>query len=87
MRSKDSPGGVRTGGVDESVHEEGVGESEGGADAGEETVGAALSMALMLYSPKSKKVEAIIGQSCWHISTVRYAVWRWESNSFKRTVW
>ena len=62
-------------------------ESEGGADAGEEMGGAALSMALMLYSPKSKNVEAIMGQSCWHISTVRCAVWRWESNSFNRTVW
>jgi hypothetical protein len=41
-----------------------------------ETVGVALSMALILYSPKSKNVEAIIGQSCWHISTVRCAVWR-----------
>ena len=75
MRSGDNPGGVRIGGVDEFVPEEEE-ESGGGTDAGEETIGIALSMALMLCSPKSKNVEAIIGQSCWHISTVRSAVWR-----------
>ena len=75
MRPKDSSGGVRAGEVDGPVPEEEA-ESEGGADAGDKTFGTALSMAPMLYSPKSKNVEAIIGQSCWHISTVRCAVWR-----------
>jgi hypothetical protein len=72
---KNSSGGIRTGDVDEFVPE-GEEESGGGADVGKEISGTALSMALMLYSPKSKNVEAIIGQSCWHISTVRCAVWR-----------
>jgi len=84
MRPSGSSGDVRVGDIDESVPEEEAEQSEGGVDAGE---GTALSMALMLYSPKSKNVEAIIGQSCWHNSTVRCAVWRKESNSFKRTVW
>jgi len=75
MRPKDSSGGVRSGDVDESVPEEEE-ESGGGADVGDEIFGTARSIALMLYSPKSKNVEAIIGQSCWHISTVRCTVWR-----------
>jgi len=75
MQPKDSSGGVRYGDTDKSVPEEEE-ESEGGADAGGEILGTALSIALILYSPKSKNVEAIIGQSCWHISTVRCAVWR-----------
>ena len=75
MRPKDSSEGVKIGNVDEPVPGEQE-ESEGGADAGDETFGTALSMALILYSPKSKNEEAIIGQSCWHISTVRCAVWR-----------
>jgi len=73
MQPNDSSKGVRYGDADEPVPEEEE-ESEGGADAGDEILGAALSIALILYSPKSKKVEAIIGQSCWHISTVRCAV-------------
>jgi hypothetical protein len=76
MGPKDSSGGVRIGDVDKFVPEDEDEESDGGADAGEETPGIALSIALMLYSPKSKNVEAIIGQSCWHISTVRRPVWR-----------
>ena len=75
MQPKDSSEGVRCGDADEPVPEE-EGESEGGADAGDEILGTALSIALILYSPKSKNVEAIIGQSCWHTSTVRWAVWR-----------
>ena len=78
MRPKDSSGGVRICDVDGPVPEEEAEVSEGGA---------ALSMALMLYSPKSKNVEAIIEQSRRRVSAVRCAVWRWESNSFKRTVW
>lgn len=61
--------------VDDPVPEEEE-ESGGGADAGDKIFGMALSMALILYSPRSKNVEAIIGQSCWHTSTVRWAVWR-----------
>lgn len=63
MRPKESSGGVKTGDIDEPVPEEQE-ESEGGADTGDETFGTALSMALILYSPKSKNVDAIIGQSC-----------------------
>lgn len=85
MRPKDSSEIVEIGEVDKFIP--GEEESDGGADAGEVAFGTALSTALMLYSPKSKNVEAIIGQSCWHISTVRCAVWRYESNSFNRTVW
>jgi len=63
MRPKDSSGGIKIGDVDEPVPEEAE-EREGGADAGDEIIGTALSIALILYSPKSKNVEAIIGQSC-----------------------
>ena len=72
MQPEDSSEGVKYGDIDKSVPEEE--ESEGGADAGDEVLGIALSIALILYSPKSKNVEAIIGQSCWHIPTVRCAV-------------
>lgn len=72
---KNSSGGVWIGDVDETVPEEEEA-SGGGQNGGDETSGTALSTALMLYSPKSKNVEAIIGHSCWHTSTVRCAVWR-----------
>ena len=54
---------MRIGDIDEPVPEEEE-ERGGGADAGDEMFGTALSIAPIPYSPKSKNVEAIIGQSC-----------------------